>query len=382
MIIDHLLDRPTDVFFWKGQSVIEGFAQTLNSYRYTCAFRERAPVPLWKLRDHVYGVSDSIASAEAQPVEFGAASSCAEFIDIGNRLSAHSAVEWATQLKWWENLVENGRRLFGERWALFVLANASAGIRSKEETGEDALELHDSTTSLCQRTRYARLHAGASVWWEKQLSANLPQIDLAFTLLVLLTWAGNSVVEKLITLIDTKLRSLENNWWAAITEALQSPTAQSSQDQRRGEIELGRFPEFLSARTVVAISGRVREDRQGELYARYLKDYDGDDQSVYELCQRIALYTVQSDPASWDKWLPVLSSTYSKGAVVDRYLGYRFLRAARIERPPLQYAQAIVDNADSYPIDLVAWADQTCRDRTAEQVAPVGLVAQRDQWFT
>ena len=72
-----------------------------------------------------------------------AASRCRELVDVGAERWEMSVSEWTTELGPWNDLVERGRKLFGERWTFAILANIGAGIRAKDKKIEQASELHD-----------------------------------------------------------------------------------------------------------------------------------------------------------------------------------------------------------------------------------------------
>ena len=278
-------------------------------------------------------------------------------------------------------LVESGRSLFGDRWAFCVLANTAAGIRSKEETCEDASMLSAQNVALCRRARYARLRAGSASWWKSQLAPMTDQMDLAFALLILVTWAGPTVFQKLARLVDEKLRILDADWWMKLSLAVQSTAYSFGQDKRDIKVDLEAFPRTLSERAIVAISSRVNEHAAEELFQKHLRSYDGEDTSILEFCQRMALYSAQRKPETWKDWLPIISHSYTKGAISDRYFSYRFANAIHSQHLPRKIAEEIVEHYDIYPTELVGWAEQTCRGHVAEEILPVGTVAERQNWF-
>ncbi len=48
---------------------------------------------------------------------------------------------------------------------------------------------------------------------------------------------------------------------------------------------------------------------------------------------------------------------------------------------PIEVARDIVSRCDLYPSELVAWAEETCRQAVAAKVEPVGEVAIKNGWF-
>ena len=223
MVIDYLLDENYHMAFRRSSSIIDVFISMLSPQIYAYAFEDPQPLPLASLWTKIYPYTyfdKSISSIEIP--SFDVAYRCRNFaLHVQNLLKQHSAIEWTTQLAPWENLVEAGRRSFGDRWIFHVLANIGAGIRSRKDTCDDASELCNQDIGICRRARYARLRAGAPKWWQSQLLSSHSQIDVAFTLLISLTWAGSSIFQKYSELINEKLLMLDDEWWTKLNHTLQ-----------------------------------------------------------------------------------------------------------------------------------------------------------------
>jgi hypothetical protein len=378
-VVCYLLDGNTEMSFRRSRSIVEALAQMVATHTYACAFQRRHPMPLSSLWDEIYPFDVASLGSVEQIPPFVLASKCQEFVNLSVKLSERSATDWATQLNPWDELVERGRKLFGNRWAFYTIANASAGIRSKNETCEDAPELHDESVALCRRARYARLRAGASNWWESELASTTDQMNLAFTLLVFWSWAGPTVLERLIALADEKVRILNSDWWLKLSEAIQFTRFGFG---RGIDLDLEAFSGTLSERSVVAISSRIKDQGWEWLFHKHLSTYNGEDPSVLEFCQRIALRAAQRNPQTWRNWLPIISKSYVRGAISDRYFGYRFAQAVHSEPLPTEIAQEIVEHCNAYPAELFGLAERTCRLRVAEQITPVGRIAKDNGWFS
>lgn len=381
-VADLMLDAPYHLALGRNSSILEKFCHAIDPFLYSHAFPGRAPVPLndlWHRRSAPRGPLGT-PDAGVEAPRFAYSRDCYEIVALAQSLSGRSAEEWATRLDPWDKLVEACRARFGDRWALFRLANTAAAIRSKQELCEEATALHDSAMPLCRRVRYARLRAGSPGWWETQCRKAESQSDIAFTLLVLLTWAGPSVFEKHGALIDDKVSQLDDSPWHLLNDTLASTEGASNVKPDR-YIRANILPKTLCARSVVAISARLREDEAEAFCERHLADYSGDDATVLEFCQRTALRSAIRDPRSWQKWLPIIARSYRKGAAVGRYFGYRLATAVRTQNIPDQVAAQIVRHCRDYPTELVAWAEQNRRQRVAEGVTPVGTRATQEAWF-
>ena len=386
LVIDYLLDDGYHMAFRRSSSIIDVFISLLSPRLYAFAFENPQPIPLASLWDKTYPYAyfeKSISSVEMPSLP--AASRCWEFaLHIQNILRSYSATKWTTQLEPWEDLIETGRSIFGNRWIFCILANIGAGIRSRTDTCDDAVELCNDNIGLCRRARYARLRAGVPRWWQSQLLSSHSQIDLAFTLLMLLTWAGPSVFHKHSALINEKILLLDDEWWMKLSHALRFRILYSANTERRPlNLDLGSFGKNISPKFVVSISIRVDEKTQTDLYHAYLENYNGNDDEVLKFCQQIALYSTNQNPKTWERWLPVISRSYVKGVIsdLDPYFSYRFTRTLRSQELPREIAEKIIQNCDRYPIDLVGWAENVLRTHISEQITPVGTVAEDKKWF-
>lgn len=377
--IDYLLSRNSEGTVRRGSSVIDAFSQAIDSHRYAAAFQHRSPLPLSKLLSRTQFLEEPHLDKEADHPSSELADQCKELISVSQRLAERATADWATQLDPWESLVQRGRELFGDRWAFYILANVSAGIKSKTETCEHAAELHDSTVPLCARVRYARLRAGTSSWWEAQLKAANGHERVAFSLLILFTWGGPTIFTKHAGLVDQKLRTLDAQWWARLYAALRS-FSHFGPERREMEIDLSSLPATVSARMLVTLSKRLGSRAAELVFKERLASYEGNDRIVLDFCQHSAVAAALEDPASWEKWLPIISRSYRKGAV-SQTNPRRFMRAVSHQPLPRETAEEIVKKPEAYPADLVAFAELSCRQYLAEEIVPVGAVAEAENWF-
>lgn len=378
-VVDYILDGGSDHLFRqrKTTSVTNAFAVVLSPYVYSEAFEQIGPWPLSKVSEHFFGFKSS-SDLEKLP-ESEAGSRCGEFVNLVRERLEMSVSEWTTQLGPWNDLVESGRKLFGDRWIFAILANIGAGIRTKDKKSKQASELYDPSVPLCERVRYARLRAGVAKWWEAQLKLASDQSEVALALLVLLTWAGPSVFNRLSQLIDRKLMSLDFEWWHRLDDGLRAYVPGTP--KRRIAVDFAAIPESISERLMVALATRVGDEPLAQNYKARLMGYEGDDPPTLELCQRIALMNTQSSREAWRDWLPIVSRTYAKGIAVEPFMAYKFYRAVHSELPSDEIAKEIVEQCARYPADLVGWAEQACRQRVAEKVVPVGTIAETQGWF-
>jgi len=382
LVVDHYLQADTDFIFFRSNSIIDSFVRSLNPIAYGLVFQNRTPMPLSELWSRMVSFnSDSELPLQDEPPHRIAAK-CTEIISLAHKNLTLSANDWATKLAPWDELVELARVHFGNRWLLYVFANTAAAIRSKEDICEEANDLYNEAIPLCRRARYARLRAGASKWWEKQIQEAPNQEKLTFALLILFTWAGPAVIEKHFQLLDEKLNSLNSTWWLKLTKAVRNISVGYEIGRRDLSINPRSIPTTASAKIIVILSHRLGHASSDKLFHRQLESYRGDDLAILEFCQGSAFRAAIKDPTTWHNWLPIISGAYMKGAISDRHFGYHLTRAIRTQKLPLKIAEEIIINCEKYPTELVALAEQVCRQELASTITPVGQIASQQSWFT
>ena len=365
-------------------SAISAFVSSLFPDRYAISFESPRDVPLSTVWEHEYHFFVRGKEAEDPPLgevsQFRVAKQCQKFVATSDRLRHdYSAIHWATRLDSWNELVESGRVLFGDRWALYALANISAGIRSKDTVDKNANFLYDVGVPLCRRTRFARLRAGNARWWEEQLISAKTQNDLALGLLVLLTWGGPTVLRKLGSLIDRKLGELDGDHWRKLIRTLSVRSYHFSRSMRRSRVITKVLPEVMSERFVAAIGPRIDPNEREAMCDKHLRSYDGDDGFVTNFRQQVAVYVAETNPKDWKDWLPQISKYYLKGATVDRRLRYG-IRGRQRKELPLAAAREIVENREIYPMEFISWAEHVYRLHVVKTTVPVAKIAERDRW--
>ena len=381
-VVDEILDRNNVPPFGGSGEPLERFVAALSSYMYSISYTGRMLIPLediWE-RHRVLESGDE-GTDDARDAGNAMLEKCKAFAAKSEELMRHrSGGVWATDLEPWTELVEHGRGLFGERWAFCVLANAGAGVRSKEMQCKEARDLFDRGVPLVQRARHARLRAGQTKWWRSQLENVTDDLDVAFGLLLLFTWCGRTVFRDLGELIDEKVRGLDATWWNKVCVALENPDhgGYGGRTLKLTDVAVG---EFMSERTAVALSRRCNEAARREVFDTRLNGYAGDELSVVNYCQEMAVrWAFRRETTEWDRWLAIISDGYRKGG---RWLtgGGRWIFGAGNYRLPREVAYKVVAESSAYPTVLVGWAEEFCRTYIAKQLVPVGRVASRDNWF-
>ncbi|HKO98453.1 MAG TPA: hypothetical protein VJU86_15760 [Pyrinomonadaceae bacterium] len=366
-------------------SVVELLSHALDAHRYSSAYYFRQPVPLFELwgkhprANFAAFKTDSIVNLP----EYEAVGKCLEVARVAESEAKRPAIDWATELQPWDNLVESSRRFWGENWVNGYLANVAAGIKSSKETCVDFPELLDHSKSLCRRVRYARLRAGSSNWWTKQIEMAETQPDLMLTALILLTWGSAGTLVGLSEQIASLLGRLTLGNWYRVIRSVESSVFAVHDELRNGllSFDLSSLPENLTERAATAIGIRAKKEERYAFYKRYLANYQGDDRMTLEFCQEEALDPKNLLSPAWHPNLDLVARSYAEGVISDRST-FRRVAPRHLRRSPIRVAEQIAKNADKFPSYLVAFAEATCRESVAAKIIAVGKIAQKDGWFT
>lgn len=374
--------------FRRSQAFLELLINSLDVRRYAIAFSEPQPIPLlsiWQSGRRGNIGSLNKASISKSPL-FIETQICYEFIETAENMSKLPGRTWATELYPWDTIVEKIRSIWGNNWACYHLANVASGLNSQSETCREFSDLLDQSKSLCKRTRYARLRAGLSAWWEKQYNAADNEIDKTVIIYLLLTWGSLNVIVYMLEKIDSLISKLPNNDWnrlyKLLDEAIEVTSGQAN--NRYIDFNVDALPNNLGPRTVTLISLRAKQHSKRKLYSNYLIAYSSCDQIVLEFCQQIAIETIMEsdDTIALNNALKVIAQSYQQGVVARNYAFHKVLRRVhRVNFLSVTIAEAIVGDPQSYPSLLVALAESKCKEIVASKIVPVGEIALHNSWF-
>lgn len=357
----------------------EQFANALSPHWYAMAFHNPQPIPLHAIWSNL---SHEPFTRSTTPTFWSENSAkCAKLVAHAVKLSSRPARDWGSSLESWDALVEYSRAMWGEHWAHFALANVSAGVRSPTERCADYNDMFDSKVSLCKRARYARLRAGASSWWKRQVPSIPGTVDGMFLNLSLMTWASEPVIVDCLRETASIVDALDAADWRRLHSAVTQAIALTREQAKRRYISFSIYslPEKLSPRVATLLGARATLDSARQLYERYLNDYTGSDELVLLFAQRAALDPAATTLAGWRKNVEAIRRSYLRGAISARYATRQHARF--FERMPLEVATEVADRPHEYPGYVVAFAELRCRSALAAKIVPVGEVAARDGWF-
>lgn len=372
----------------KKTSLLEIMNSAVNAPQYAFAFHEHRPIPLirlWQGRFHPregYFFEENLHEEESkQYPQFEDAQKCLKVIEVVKRDAQLEAYLWATNLTPWNNLVEAIRLCWGERWICFHLANIASGVKSSSEQYGEYSDLLDHSRDLCKRARYARLRAGQYSWWTKQIEKPKNEIDIAFTLLILTTWASAKTLEKIISQLDQSIQKLSEPTWKNLYSSVEESLGLNQSSNHEISLDVEQMSNSLNPKTAVLISLRAKPKTRKLLYSKYLKEYNGSDASILKLCHDMSLVFLASDYKMWAEVRDVIRRSYDKGVVFEPYAFHRLNREIEIQTFPDEIAQEIASYPDAYPGFLVAIAEMKLKETVASNVVPVGETARNDKWF-
>ena len=297
-------------------------------------------------------------------------------------------LEWETSLAPWNTIVEEARRVWGDRIALCHYANVAAGIRSRGEKCTDTPTLFDEGSPLCRRVRYGRLRSSDVGWWKTQLEHIEHPVQAMLACEVLLTWGSASTLLELAPQIDEILKALPLHEWRETHDGARvslSPGTRVPRAARSEKLNIMHLAPGLSERTLVAIGLRCDQLSRDELFASRLWTYDGDDSEVLAFCMRYALDGVLSGREDWQKRLSIVARCYAHGTWghwFTIFQAQRRMERGQSSRAHLRELAAIIlGDPGSYPIFLLGLASYSVRDDIGRQLESVGSVADSEQWF-
>ena len=368
------------------RSVLELFCQSLDPSRYSLAFHFRQPIPLadmWAAKGPRTNFSPLETDELNGTPEYESVEKCLHVVRIAATEAGRTALDWATDLSPWENLIDTSQNVWGRTWAHFNLANVAAGIRSSHQTCVDSPDLLDQSRSLTRRVRYARLRAGSPTWWTKQLEGVTDQPDLMLLTLVLLTWGSSSTLTALSEQLDVVLNRLNVSNWYRVIRSVESCVFATQEESRNRSLtfDLKKLPKSLSERLAAAFGSRAKDEQRRVFYQKYLHNYVGVDRITLEFCQDEALDLANLNEPSWNPNLDLVARSYAAGIISHRFT-FRRLGPRQTLRAPISIAQKIAANAEKYPAYLVDYAEAVCREDVASRIVPVGSIAKRERWIS
>lgn len=361
----------------RSKSILVIMSQIFNLELYGYLFRHPGSYSFENLINQIMSISN-IEMENTVIFEQGQ-----QLVDLFFNESKKTTEEWSSSLTPWHNLIEESRRLFGERWAINTLANISAGIKSVNEKCKEYDVLFDHSQSLSYRVRHARMRYSSQNWWRKQFDSAKNDNDLMLAALIFITWASISTQIALSEFVDEKLNGLSKDSWIKVVSSAKR-ALDILGNTRLKKINVNDLPEKLSEWIVVSIGMRVNDEIANDLYFKYFRDYNGQDPVILSFCQKSSMEIIFSDSLEWEHALLVIKRNYQNRSIdtPDIFRNLRFYRRANDEQIlPSYTALKILEEPSNYPRSLVIRAESRCRIDYSEKIIPVAEIANRENWF-
>lgn len=225
----------------------------------------------------------------------------------------------------------------------------------------------------------AEFETAVTVPLRAQFENTSTKIDRLLVSLVFQSWATVATKIKLLQEMQDALDKLSSTEWKLLSDAIRGLHLYTRGRASRS-IKISDLPEDLSPRAVAALGFHFVGEQAAELFTTYLSDYDDDDESVLEFCERVALHLTRKDPQVWETALRYIEKRYAMGESDSNYL--RYIRGERsVPSFPLEVAKHLAQNPGKYPRDLVYYAEERCHYEIMNTLMPVGDIAEREGWF-
>jgi hypothetical protein len=366
------------------ESPLDALSHALDAGRYAVAFRLRQPIALdenLQSRNRAAKLMWSPQLATATE-SYSQHRHCVDVARVAEEESRRSMLEWATDLKPWNNVIERARSVWGDRWAILNLANVAAGIRSNAVKANESPDLLDPTRPLASRVRFARLRPGAHKWWRNQLDSAKSESDILLALLVALSWSKASCLLANADVLEVMLNNLDQKSWERLVSAVRRCGSLSHAGEERAEdLQRAEVPDRVSARLAVVLSDKVSSVGSHFLYERFIKGMSTQDLTVLEVVQREALDYEKLGTFSWSPDLSSLRQCYTQGAVFAPYGYYRRRNHGDSSSMSLEIAQTVLATPNEFPGFLVNASEERCQQEVSSKVRPVANIAEEESWF-
>lgn len=279
----------------------------------------------------------------------------------------------------WDEIIENGRKTFGECHALIYMAIIAAGIKAKDEVYEEYDQLENHLLSLAKRIRCARMKSGNLKYWQSTISQAK---NLEFVLLVFFTWATPKTIFGIQPQLTALLKKMPSADVDKLILGLQRCIRESHFEKAQRKYIYQRL-ESIKESDILRFVISIRFS------------YEKSDKFVYDF--------VKATPSNWsenvlrhklDHLVRVFFQDQMNVAVLEeikditksmqsyssKYLYHQYMHTT--VKMPYDIAKIIMENCTKYPIVLSTLAEKSCRYHANKLLVPVGEIAKEEKWFS
>lgn len=365
--VKSVLDGGQDFFISHDSSIISRFSMALNPFTYILKIigDEHIFPDLQEYKINKDDIKNSLLLK------------CDELIRIWEEQQKLSLDEWTNSLSPSEQILETSYNLWGEQWIHYMIANILGGLKLNAIfLPKESISLFDETKPICRRILYAK-RASCS-WWKSQFDSVQESMHGWAASTILLRWGSLNKILDLHKHIEYYIENMTENKWQAF---LDTPLNNKSYLSKKELEKLYEYPDFLTARIVVAL-GRRFNKIDYKIYLRFLHPYQGSDKTVLLFCLLVLSKMIDKDQILWDNLLNYATKLYNTSSeLMEKMVAYHFLMFRKNDNMPLEIAQKTFGNIKNIPRDLLIVAERKYREKVASEIIPVGKIATEDRWF-
>lgn len=304
--------------------------------------------------------------------------SIVKFLKLSEEIVLEKLPRWRNSIQLWDELVENGRNVFGDRWVFKRIANIAAGIKSSEEKFSEHSNLSDSSVSLCKRVRHARLKSGILSYWIEQLNK---ADDLVFVLLILFTWGTSKTIQHILDLVIQKLNSLDSNDQETLLKSLTQfglypKFSKVQQEEIISTLKTESVPDILK----FCLSLRFPDLKSWEFFESFLQNYNGNISEILGYKYDMLIKSFFAEPSK--QKIQLVMNTYKKLPINNRRISHRSqYQVSALKELDYELSKYIMQNCKHIPKIIVSIAEYVCRKIADINNKSVGKIAIEEVWF-
>jgi hypothetical protein len=286
-----------------------------------------------------------------------------------------SALPTAGEL--WADLVDSCIEAWGDSWQFLLAAITFADEVS--ELPKPPKQFLDPTESSTSPTRFA-IQASHYLEDEKWIEKILPALDGAsldrqkFALTCILRWSSTET----LVAHQGKVSRVLNNFSGSDFETV-FHRSNTYDGKKTTNIDAKSLTDGISSRFASILMHRLKPASQRLVWNKYLRNYSGEDHSVWDAACLYAIRQAKGNEARWSAAIDMVRTAHSKGSPYYAYEGSTEFSGEGI---PPNVARRICMACDEYPLGIVGAAAATLRRVGGLEVVPVGKIAERDSWFS
>lgn len=277
----------------------------------------------------------------------------------------------------WDQLIESGRKTLKDNWALIIVATIAAGIKSKEESYEGFIQLHNPLLSLSKRVRCARLKSGNVKYWKEHFKNSE---NILFTLLVFFTWSTPKVIIQLLTQLSKIIKSLKPEEFSKLIIGLSSTSNMSLFNKTQQKyIEENMKNKLPNNEINYILSLRFSETNGHKYIYNNIKKFSGVVERAIDQKFQYLILSFLKEPENVDILKEIKSSFNNTYNYSDRYF-FNYIQIEKV-KIPYEIAKQIMKECKEYPLIISSFAEKACRLFANQNTIPIGEIALKQNWF-